>query len=216
VTAVAGPTPTFFASPAAFRAWLARHHATERELFVGLWKVGTGKAALTWSLAVDEALCFGWIDGLTRGIDEARYCIRFTPRRPGSKWSAVNRRKVAALLAAGRMMPAGLAAWEARPDGEHAGASFEVRGPDRLPPPFERRIKANAAAWAWFSARPPGERRATVHWVTSAKQEATRDRRLEVLIETAARGKHVPPFKIMDRPKARPAPRKAPSRKTPR
>jgi uncharacterized protein YdeI (YjbR/CyaY-like superfamily) len=209
-------TPRFFSSPAAFRAWLARHHASERELFVGLWKVGTGRATLTWSLAVDEALCFGWIDGLTRGIDEARYCVRFTPRRPGSPWSAVNRRKVAALLAAGRMAPAGLAAWEARPDGEHAGASFEVGGPDRLPPPYEKCIKANAAAWAWFSARPSGERRATVHWVTSAKQEATRARRLGVLIETAARGKHVPPFKLMDRPKRRPASREAAGRKPPR
>lgn len=209
--------PVFFESPAAFRAWLERHHATATELWVGLWKVGTGKAALTWSLAVDEALCFGWIDGLTRGLDEARYCIRFTPRKARSQWSAVNRRKVAALLPAGRMAPAGLRAWEARPPGEHAGASFEVRGPDRLPPAMEKVIRADRAAWAWFSARPPGERRATVHWVTGAKREATRARRLAVLVETAARGVHVPPFKLLDRreaaPKGRPAPRRAPARR---
>jgi len=204
VSVVAGPEPIFFASPAAFRAWLAKHHARAAECLVGFWKVGTGRPSLTWPESVDEAICFGWIDGVRRSLHEEAYSVRFTPRRPGSAWSAINRRKVVALLAAGRMAPAGLKAWEARPDGEHAGASYEVRGSDRLPPPFERRLKANAAAWAWFGARPPGERRTTVHWVTSAKQEATRERRLEVLIETAARGVHVPPLKLLDLKQARP------------
>jgi len=212
VTTVAGPAPRFFSSPAAFGAWLSKHHASETELLVGFWKVGTGRPSMTWPESVDEAIRFGWIDGVRRSLDEHGYAIRFTPRKARSNWSAVNRRKAAALLAAGRMAPAGLAAWEARPEGEHAGASFEVGGPDRLPAAMERRLKADRAAWQWFSARPPGERRATVHWVTSARQEATRARRLEVLIETAAKGKHIPPFKIMDRPKPKTARRKAPAR----
>jgi uncharacterized protein YdeI (YjbR/CyaY-like superfamily) len=215
---VAGPAPIFFASPAAFRAWLERHHARAAECLVGFWKVGTGRPSLTWPESVDEAICFGWIDGLRRSLGEEGYSIRFTPRRPGSGWSAINRRKAEALIAAGRMRPAGVKAWEARPDGEHAGASYEVRGSDRLPPAMEQRIRANAAAWAWFSARPAGERRTTVHWVTSAKREATRARRLEVLIETAARGKHVRPLKLLDpkkaRPRSKPAARKAPARRT--
>ena len=210
MTAVAGPAPIFFASPAAFRAWLAKHHTSAAECLVGFWKVGTGRPSLTWPESVDEAICFGWIDGLRHSLGAEGYCIRFTPRRPGSSWSAVNRRKVEALVAAGRMAPAGLSAWEKRPEGEHAGASYEVRGAGRLPPPFERRLRADAAAWAWFSARPPGERRTTIHWVTSAKQAATRERRLEVLIETAARGVHVPPLKLLDLRKARPRPKPQP------
>jgi uncharacterized protein YdeI (YjbR/CyaY-like superfamily) len=194
--------PIFFPSPAALRAWLARHHAREAELEVGFWKVGTGRPSMTWPESVDEAICFGWIDGLRRSLGPDGYVIRFTPRRTGSAWSAVNRRKAEALVAAGRMAPAGLKAWEARPDREDAGYSFESRVADRLPPAMERRLRASASAWTWFSARPPGERRSTVHWVTSAKQEATRARRLEVLIETAARGVHIPPFKMMDRKKA--------------
>ncbi len=199
--------PVFFESSAAFGAWLERHHASAPELLVGFWKVETGRPSLTWPESVDEALCFGWIDGIRRSLSEEAYCIRFTPRRAGSGWSAVNRRKVEALLAAGRMRPAGMKAWEARPAGEHAGYSFESRVADRLPPAMEKRLRADRKAWAWFSARPPGERRATVHWVTSAKQEATRERRLAALIETAARGVHAPPFKGLDliRPKAKKA-----------
>jgi uncharacterized protein YdeI (YjbR/CyaY-like superfamily) len=200
----ASPNPRFFASPRAFRTWLERHHASETSLLVGFWKVGTGRPSLTWPEAVDEALCHGWIDGVRRSLGEEAYSIRFTPRKGGSRWSAVNRGKATALIAAGRMMPAGLKAWEARPEGENAGASYEVGGADRLPPPMEKRIRANAAAWAWFRARPPGERRVTVHWVTSARQEATRMRRLELLIATAAKGVHVSPLKLLDRkrPKA--------------
>jgi uncharacterized protein YdeI (YjbR/CyaY-like superfamily) len=195
----ASPNPRFFASPRAFRAWLERHHASETPLLVGFWKVGTGRPSLTWSEAVDEALCYGWIDGIRRSLGEEAYSVRFTPRKGRSRWSAVNRGKAKALIAAGRMMPAGLKAWEARPEGEHAGASYEVGGADRLPPPMEKRIRANAAAWAWFRARPPGERRTTVHWVTGARQEATRLRRLDLLIATAAQGVHVPPLKLLDR-----------------
>jgi uncharacterized protein YdeI (YjbR/CyaY-like superfamily) len=200
----ASPNPRFFASPPAFRTWLEQHHTSETSLLVGFWKVGTGRPSLTWPEAVDEALCHGWIDGVRRSLGEEAYSIRFTPRKAGSRWSAINRAKATALIAAGRMRPAGLKTWEARPEGENAGASYEVGGADRLPPPMEKRLRANALAWAWFRARPPGERRTTVHWVTSARQEATRLRRLDLLIATAARGVHVPPLKLLDckRPKA--------------
>jgi uncharacterized protein YdeI (YjbR/CyaY-like superfamily) len=207
--------PIFFPSPAAFRAWLARNHARQVELMVGFWKVGTGRPPMTWAESVDEAICFGWIDSVRRSLGRDGYVIRFTPRKAGSAWSAVNRRKAEALVTAGRMAPAGLAAWEARPDRDGAGYSFESRVAVRLPRAMARRLRANAAAWAWFSARPPGERRSTVHWLTSAKQEATRARRLEVLVETAARGVHIPPFKLLDQKRAtarKPAPRRAASR----
>jgi uncharacterized protein YdeI (YjbR/CyaY-like superfamily) len=195
----ASPNPRFFASPRAFRTWLERHHASEPSLLVGFWKVGTGRPSLTWPEAVDEALCYGWIDGIRRSLGDEAYSIRFTPRKAGSRWSAVNRGKAKALIAAGRIAAAGLKAWEARPDGENAGASYEVCGGDRLPPFMEKRLRANAEAWTWFRARPSGERRTTVHWVTSARQEATRLRRLDLLIATAAKGVHVPPLKLLDR-----------------
>jgi len=188
----AGEAARFFASPAAFRAWLEKHHARAAELLVGFWKVATGRPTLTWPESVDEAICYGWIDGVRRSVDAERYVIRFTPRKPGSQWSAVNRRKAEALLAAGRMAPAGLAAWEARPEAEDAGYSFENRREVAFPPALAKRFKAERAAWAWFSARPPGERRTATHWVVSAKREETRRKRLEVLIACSAAGRKLP------------------------
>jgi uncharacterized protein YdeI (YjbR/CyaY-like superfamily) len=153
---------------------------------------------------VDEALCFGWIDGIRRSLGEHAYCIRFTPRRPGSGWSAVNRRKVEALIAAGRMAPAGLAAWRARPARDGARSSSGPGGASRLPPAMVRRFRATPEAWAWFSARPPGYRRTVVRWVTSARQQVTRERRLGVLIAAAAEGTNVPPLRGLERKQAAP------------
>ena len=125
--------PIYFTSPAKFRAWLAKHHSAAKEVVVGFYKVGTGKPSMTWSESVDEALCFGWIDGVARGVDDERWCIRFTPRKPSSKWSAVNVKKIQALIADGRMQPAGLAAFERRPD-KGAGYSYE----EATSTPFDR------------------------------------------------------------------------------
>jgi uncharacterized protein YdeI (YjbR/CyaY-like superfamily) len=186
--------PRFFPSPAAFRAWLERHHARETELQVGFWKVGTGRPSLTWSESVDEAICFGWIDGVRRSLDAERYLIRFTPRSPKSSWSALNRRKAEALLAAGRMAPAGRRAWALRPEAEDASHSFETRASPRLSPKHERSFRAARAAWAWFQGRPPGYRRTAVHWVVSAKREETRARRLAQLIASSAAGRTIPPL----------------------
>jgi uncharacterized protein YdeI (YjbR/CyaY-like superfamily) len=186
----------FFPSPAAFRAWLHRHHAREVELLVGFWKRGTGRPSLTWPESVDEALCYGWIDGVRRSVDADRYAIRFTPRKARSRWSAVNRRKAEALIAAGRMQPAGLRAWGARPDDEDAGYSFESRTALRLPPALERTFRARPAAWSWFQARPPGYRRTAIHGVVSAKREETRGRRLAQLVADSAAGRPIPPLAL--------------------
>ena len=182
----------FFGSPEEWRAWLEEHHDREAELLVGYHKRGTGRTSMTWAESVDEALCFGWIDGVRRRIDDERYSIRFTPRRPRSRWSAVNVARVAELTAAGRMRPAGLAAFEART--EEGTYSYEQQREAVLDEERERRLRAVPAAWAFWSAQPPWYRRATTHWVMSAKREATRDRRLAQLIENSAAGRTVPPL----------------------
>jgi uncharacterized protein YdeI (YjbR/CyaY-like superfamily) len=184
----------FFASPEEWRAWLEEHHDTEAEVLVGYWKRGTGRPSLTWPESVDEALCFGWIDGVRRRIDDERYCIRFTPRRPRSRWSDVNVARVAELEREGRMRPAGRAAFAART--EEGTYSYERQQREAaLDDARERRLRADAAAWAYFSAQPPGYRRAVVHWVMSAKREETRDRRLAQLVECSAQGRPVPPLR---------------------
>jgi uncharacterized protein YdeI (YjbR/CyaY-like superfamily) len=184
----------FFASPEEWHAWLEEHHDTEAEVLVGYWKRGTGRPSLTWPESVDEALCFGWIDGVRRRIDDERYCIRFTPRRPRSRWSDVNVARVAELEREGRMRPAGRAAFAART--EEGTYSYERQQREAaLDEARERRLRADAAAWAYFSAQPPGYRRAVVHWVMSAKREETRDRRLAQLIECSAQGRPVPPLR---------------------
>jgi uncharacterized protein YdeI (YjbR/CyaY-like superfamily) len=136
-----------------------------------------------------------------RSLDARRYVIRFTPRKARSRWSAVNRRKAEALLAAGRMAPAGRRAWEARPIAEDAGYSFESRTALRLPPAMERTFRADPEAWAWFEARPPGYRRTATHWVVSAKQEATRARRLAQLVVDSAAGRNIPPLRLARKPR---------------
>jgi uncharacterized protein YdeI (YjbR/CyaY-like superfamily) len=182
--------PTYFETPAKLRAWFKRHHAKASELLLGYWKVGSGHASVTWPQSVDEALCVGWIDGVRRRIDDERYTIRFTPRRPGSVWSAINVKRVPELVAEGRMQPAGLAVFEARGEKHAEGYNFANRA-EHFPPELEAAFRAERAAWAFFEAQPPGYRRTVIHWVTSAKQEPTRLKRLAMLIGDSAAGQRL-------------------------
>jgi uncharacterized protein YdeI (YjbR/CyaY-like superfamily) len=189
------PEPTYFASPREFYAWLEEHHETESEVYVGYYKTATGKRGMSWSEAVDQALCFGWIDGRANSIDAERYMQRFTPRKPGSNWSNVNVAKVEKLKEAGLMRPAGLAAFERRTKDGTGVYSFE-RGKDAaLPPEYEERLRANRAAAEYFDAKPPWYRRTAAHWVLSAKREETRERRLGQLIEDSANKLDVKPLR---------------------
>jgi uncharacterized protein YdeI (YjbR/CyaY-like superfamily) len=186
--------PIFFASPEEFYVWLEEHHETEDEVYVGYYKTHTGRRGMSWSEAVDQALCFGWIDGRANSIDEDRYMQRFTPRRPGSNWSKVNVAKVERLTEAGLMRPAGLAAFERRQDDKTGVYSFE-RENAVLPPEYEERLRADEAAAAYFDAKAPWYRRTAVHWVMSAKREETRERRLTQLIEDSAAGADIKPLR---------------------
>jgi uncharacterized protein YdeI (YjbR/CyaY-like superfamily) len=184
---------TFFETPAELRAWLERHHATETEHWVGAHRKATGRPTLTWQQIVDELLCFGWIDGVRRSLPDDRWAIRITPRRKGSNWSAVNVRRVAELEAAGRMTDAGRRAFALR-DPNRVPYTYEPRSLT-LSPAGEERLRANVAAWAWFEQQAPSYRRAAAHWVMSAKQEATRERRLQMLIDDSAAGRPIKPFR---------------------
>ncbi len=182
--------PVFFATPAAFRAWLEAHHSSDEPLWVGYYRKATGRPSVTWEETVDEALCFGWIDGVRKRRDETSYVIRFTPRRPGSVWSARNFERVEALRAAGRMRPPGLAAYAHRDKHAHSGYAVADR-PTEFPPEIAARFQAHPSAWAFYQAQPAGYRKQTVFWVTSAKRDATRERRLAQLIADAAEGLRV-------------------------
>lgn len=186
--------PTFFPTPADFRRWLAKHHATATELLVGFYKVGSGKASITWPESVDQALCFGWIDGLRKRIDDESYTIRFTPRKPTSTWSAVNIKRVEELIQLGLMTPAGLKAFEARKANRSGIYSYEQRTAE-LPPEYEKGLKANRAACTFFQAQPASYRKAAMWWIVSAKQEATRLKRLAQLIDLSAQGQLIPQFR---------------------
>jgi uncharacterized protein YdeI (YjbR/CyaY-like superfamily) len=183
----------FFSTSSDFRAWLEEHHETASEVWVGYYKKATGKPTMTWSEAVDEALCFGWIDGKMQRIDEERHRQRFTPRRPRSNWSAVNIAKVADLRAQGRMTPAGEAAFAARRD-DPAPFTYERRHEAAFEADQEAAFRANASAWEWFSAQSPSYRTTATFWVVSAKRPETRARRLATLIEYSAQGQRVPPL----------------------
>src|SRR4051812_20115473 len=185
------PEPIYFESPEEFYEWLDQHHETETEVYVGYWKKATGKPSLTWSQAVDQALCFGWIDGRVKGIDDQRHMQRFTPRKPTSNWSKINIEKVARLTEAGLMRPAGLAAFERRRADRSGVYSFEREEEATLEPEQEQRFRANAKAWEFFQAQPPGYRRTAIHLVTSAKRPETRERRLDQLIEDSAAGRRL-------------------------
>jgi len=183
--------PRFFAIPDDFRAWLEKHHASATELVVGFHKKHTGRASMTWTESVREALCYGWIDGIRRSLGDDSYTIRFTPRKPGSNWSSRNVRHVEELTREGRMAPAGLAAFEARRPDRTGVYSFERRQPARLEPAQERQFRTKKAAWKFFESQPPSYRKTAVHWVVSAKREETRSRRLAQLIEDSAAGRRL-------------------------
>ncbi len=185
---------TYFEKPEDFRRWLERNHDKEKELWVGFFKKATGKPSMTWPEAVDEALCFGWIDGVRKSVDDERYVNRFTPRTARSNWSAVNINRVKELKREGRMTPAGLKAFEARADERSAIYSYEQRHRAKLSPAEERRFKANRDAWEWFRSAAPSYRKAAIWWIVSAKKDETRERRLSQLIEHSAHGRTVPPL----------------------
>jgi uncharacterized protein YdeI (YjbR/CyaY-like superfamily) len=177
--------PRFFRSAATFRRWLAKNHSAEPLLWVGFWRKGSGRPSITWPESVDVALCFRWIDGLRQGVDARRYRVRFTPRKPGSTWSAVNIRRARALAAGGLMHSHGLEAFRARRANRSGIYSYERRR-DAFDPPYANLLKRNPAAWRFFRAQPPGYRRTVVWWVVSAKRETTRTRRLQRLIRDCA------------------------------
>jgi len=170
----------FFKTPADFRKWLEANHGKARELWVGFHKKG-GKPSITWPESVQEALAFGWIDGIRKSVDESSYTIRFSPRRASSVWSAINIRIAKELIAEGRMRAAGLRAFEARKENRSGVYSYENR-PETLPSAYEKRLRKNPAAWKAFQERPPGYRRTVTWWVLSAKKEETRLSRLDQLI----------------------------------
>jgi uncharacterized protein YdeI (YjbR/CyaY-like superfamily) len=183
-------TPMFFATALEFRRWLAKHHRAVSELWVGYYKKSTGRATITWQESVDEALCYGWIDGIRKSVDAESYTNRFTPRRARSVWSAVNTRRANELIAAGRMKAAGLAAFNAR-ESTKPGGSFEQPDVPAFTRAQQAQFKANRAAWAFFSAQPQGYRKRLTWWVASAKQDATQAKRLERLIAEMAAGRKI-------------------------
>jgi uncharacterized protein YdeI (YjbR/CyaY-like superfamily) len=187
--------PRFFPTPADFRAWLDAHHQTEVELLVGFYKKGSGRPSITWPESVDEALCFGWIDGVRRSLGETAYTIRFTPRRTTSVWSAVNVARVGELTKLGRMRDAGLRAFAARRPDRTGIYAFERREKAKLSKAQEKRLRRNRKASAFFDSQPPGYRATAIHWIISAKQSATQERRLSQLIADGAAGLRIAPLR---------------------
>ncbi len=187
--------PLFFATPDEWRAWLAVNHDTATEVPVGFYKVASGIPSITWPESVDQALCFGWIDGRINRIDDVSYMHRFTPRRPGSIWSAVNVRRVAELTELGLMHEAGLRAFAARSEKRTAVYAHEQTDEAILAPEYEERLRANTDAWAYFSTQPPWYQRASIRWVMDAKRTETRERRLTQLIDDSVSGRYVKPLR---------------------
>lgn len=181
---------TFFPTPQDFRDWLDKNHKTEQELLVGFYKVGTKKPSITWSESVDQALCFGWIDGVRRSIDEESYSIRFTPRKPTSIWSVVNIKKIEELTKAGLMKEAGLEAFKLRKE-ERSGIYSHEKEPSKLTSEYEGQFKANKKAWEFFEEQAPSYKKVMIHWIMSAKQEKTQISRLEKTISESENGKRI-------------------------
>jgi uncharacterized protein YdeI (YjbR/CyaY-like superfamily) len=202
--------PRFFATAAAFHTWLAKFHSTATHLLVGFHKVTSGRGGLTYPQALDEALCYGWIDGIRRRIDDDSYSIRFTPRKPNSIWSQINLNHIARLEREGRMTAAGRGIHAARDPKKTFIYSFEVRRFD-LSAEFAKRLAADSKAQAHFLASPPGYQRHVTYWIMSAKQDATRERRFEKLLEYSRQGRRIPPLEATKPPakQARPARPKA-------
>lgn len=173
--------PTFFATKEEFRKWLEKNHMIEKEILVGFYKKDSGKASINWSEAVDQALCFGWIDGVRRSIDAESYYNRFTPRKPNSNWSIINIKKVEELTKAGIMTPGGQKAFEARKE-EKTGIYSHEKEQIILDPAYEKQFKTHQNAWGFFEKQAPSYKRTIIHWLMSAKQEKTRLSRLEKVI----------------------------------
>lgn len=184
------PAIKFFATPAKWRVWLKKNHTKASELWVGFYKKDSGKPSITWPESVDQALCFGWIDGLRKSLGDESYMIRFTPRKPTSVWSAVNIRRVGELERDGLMTDAGRAAFALRRENRSGIYSYEQRG-DHLDAVYEDRIKANRKAWTFWRAQTPGYRKVMGWWIVSAKREETRTKRLLRLIEESAAGRKI-------------------------
>jgi uncharacterized protein YdeI (YjbR/CyaY-like superfamily) len=185
----------FFASPEEFRRWLDEHHGDATELWVGFYKRDSGRPSITWPESVDEALCYGWIDGIRKSVSVEAYTIRFTPRKRGSIWSNVNIEKARELVRTGRMQPAGMRALEARDEKKSGIYSFERNREAKLTASELKRFKANRGAWTFFETQPPSYRRVSLHWVVSAKRPETRERRLNTLIADSAAGRRIAPLR---------------------
>ncbi|MEO6536995.1 MAG: YdeI/OmpD-associated family protein [Ferruginibacter sp.] len=183
-------TLTFFATQTAFRAWLKQYHKTETELLVGFYKVDSGKPSMTWSQSVDQALCFGWIDGVRKSINEESYCIRFTPRKRTSIWSGINIKKVEELKKSGLMTPDGQKAFNLRTENKSKIYAYE-KPPADLSPAYEKQFKMNKPAWTFFNFQAPSYRKLMIHWVMNAKQEKTRLSRLEKTIKISEQQKRM-------------------------
>ena len=192
--------PTYFATPSDFRAWLEKHHDQTQELWVGFYKKSSGKPSITWPEAVDEALCFGWIDGLRKGIDGVRYTIRFTPRKPRSIWSAVNVKRAKELTRLGRMRPAGLKVFEEHAKDKSGIYAYEQRNAAKLDEAYAQQFRANKKAWDFFQAQAAWYRRTAIWWVISAKKEETRLKRLARLIKDSEHGRTIPPLTRRTKP----------------
>lgn len=186
--------PVFFPKPEDFRQWLHAHHSSASELWVGYFKKKTGKPSLTWPESVDEALCYGWIDGIRKSIDEESYKIRFTPRKPRSHWSAVNIKRVAELKKMGRMHHDGLAAFAQRDESRSKKASYEQEQVE-LDPSFVKTFKKNKKAWDHFCGAAPSYQKTCKWWVMSAKKEETRLKRLQILIDSSEEEQKIPPLR---------------------
>jgi len=178
----------FFATQDEFRIWLQEHHKTATELVVGFYRVGSGKPSITWSQSVDQALCFGWIDGIRKSVDEESYSIRFTPRRSTSIWSAINIKKVEELTQAGLMTPEGQKAFDMRKEHRSRIYSYEDE-PVVLEAAYEKQFKANHPAWEFFNAQAPSYKKVIIFWIMNAKQENTRLSRLEKIIGLSSQQK---------------------------
>lgn len=190
--------PTFFKTAADFRAWLEANHDKAEELWVGYYKKDSGKPSMDWPESVDQALCFGWIDGRREKVDDDSYMNRFTPRKPTSRWSAVNIKKVEALIEKGLMHPAGLAAFEKRT--AEGSYSYEERNEAALNEAEERELRTNPKAWEYFQAQPPFYRKNAIFWVISAKKDETRRKRLAQLIDDSQHGRPIPPLTRRGKP----------------
>lgn len=182
--------PTYFPTPDSFRKWLSKNHLKEKELLVGFYKTKSGHQGITWSESVDEALCFGWIDGIRKSIDDKSYCIRFTPRKPNSIWSAINIRKAEELTKKKLMFPAGIEAFLRRTENKSRIYAYEKEA-EILPDSFMKIFMVNKKAWKNFQSMAPWYQRTVIHWVISAKQEITKKKRLEELIKDSEAGRKI-------------------------